>query len=101
MLRTVRHCLAQISNHVAHLLLYRLEFKDFTSHYSFVLLYLLCFASSLNCLDKVLKMMNAFPLHFQHKQPAHYSSFTLCDDLIITTELWKTLIYKKEKIKTC
>ena len=52
-----------------------------------------CFALSQTCLKKVLKMINAFSLHFKHKQPAHYSSYTFHDALIIATALDKTLVY--------
>ena len=73
MLRTVKLRPIKISNHAAHLLLYRPEVKEYVSFYIYSL--------SLNCFNKVLKKINAFSLHFRHKQLSHYSSFTLRDAL--------------------
>ena len=65
MLRTVELCSIKISNHVAHLFLSRPEFKDFAQHLCICcFVFTSCYALPLSCLNKVLKMINAFSLHF-------------------------------------
>ena len=94
MLRTVELCSIKKNNiHVAHLLLYRPEFEDYILYDDMMTSSagtIPCFALSLTCVNKVLKMINAIALYCQQKL-SHYSSYTLHDALIITTELGKTV----------
>ena len=100
MLRRVKLCALQTLNHVAHLLLYSLRLDQLHQALERCMncnIYCSRFIPSsalfLTCLGKVSEMINTFTLHFQHKQPTHYSCNTLNDALIITTELGKTLVY--------